>query len=332
MNIPTLPHLNKWQENEPISKVSSPEIDPASNKGPAVVQFPDGDLYAFYKGASSNNIYYMTMDADGNWSGNQPVQVDGTTLTTDKAPAATIFQGDIYLVYKKDGGSNHVKVAKFDGTTWYWGNSIDTLSNGDIDPSTSHNPAAAVLNDVLYIAYSGNGTDRMYLCWYNGTTWDGNKKIESNGNQLRCDEGPALAPYNGLLYLCWQGNVSQELYQATWDGEGNPAKDWENYDNIKASRGVKDQPRTNKYPTLVPFDGKLFLWYKGNHSDKIYQMFLKDQAWKENVTINSLSDKDIQSDEAVGAGTYTPPNSRKEQVVMVYKSKSSTDLYEAKFY
>lgn len=332
MKIPSIPHINKWQENEAISAVSDPKITPESDKGPAVVQMEGGSLHLIFKGASSNNLYHVWMDASGNWQGNNKITIDGSTVSTDHAPGAAYYNGKIYVAYKEKGGKD-LCMARYDGSSWSWGESIKDISDKEIDPKTDKNPAVAAFNGKLYVAYSGSSSTSMYICSYDGSNWKGNKKMEtSGGDSFRCDEGPALAVYNNLLYCCWQGNASQKLYEATYDGNGDFWDTWENYKQIQDSRGIKNTPRTNKYPTLVPFDGKLFLFYKGNHSNKIYQMFLKDSAWKEDLPIAVLSNYDIQSNQAVGAGLYTDPSTNKQQIVMVYKDAKSNDLYEAKFY
>lgn len=332
LKIPHLPTIHKWRENNPISAVSNPSINPQTDKGCAVVQMGSDSLHLIFKGASSNDLYHVWMDSSGNWQGNNKIQVDGESLQTDKAPAAAYFNGKIYVAYKEKGGKD-LCMLRYDGSNWSWGESIKDISDKDIDPKTAQNPAVATYNGKLYVAYAGSGTTKMYICAYDGSTWSGNKEMKSSDDdQFRCDQGPALAPYNGYLYCCWQGNGTEKMYQATYDGSGDFWDSWKNYKQIVASRGVKNTPRTNKYPTLVPYSDKLYLFYKGNHSNKIYQMFLTEQAWKENVSIGALGKFDIESNEEPGAGLYTNPDSGDSEIVMVYKSADSDDMYEAKFF
>jgi hypothetical protein len=120
----------------------------------------------------------------------------GVALTPDMTPAATVFNGRLYLAWTGTDGHLNV-ICSADGV--HFTNKV-TL------PDTSHSgPTLAAFNGRLYLGWTGtNGQVNIEssadgMSFSNKITYSLYSYISSGGHQV--DLSPALAAFGGRLYL-----------------------------------------------------------------------------------------------------------------------------------
>lgn len=312
--IPSIPHLNKWTGNASIGAYYS-------EYPPAFATMND-ILYAVYTGTSGN--LWMIQSADGvNWTNNTEISAGGSTLQSDQPPSLTVMNGHMYVAFKQKG-EDEMYMANFDGSSWTTKSQIDT---DDSTPKTDAGPAICYYPTTgkIYCAYQGKSA-KMYIVEYSGGTWSNNDNMEdTDGNKLKCDSWPALALYNGNLVCCYQGNGSHDIFYAEWDGSGNFNDSWAPNSSISIPRGIKGTPKTDSGISLTPFNGKLWMFYKGKGTDYVYEAVLNNQTWGFNLKVASLSTLDVQSPVSPGAGSFTPAGSKTEVLSLLYPADDGTN-------
>jgi hypothetical protein len=150
---------------------------------PAAVEF-NSNMYTFYE--RDHVFYYNTYDGEV-WSGE--VQVQNTGGVNGGVVAAVINQ-TVYLFYSNPNQST-LLYRMFDGTAFGAETAVtDHYSNLDT-------PAAAVLDDILYVFCRGPGpnepgnSNRFWYAAYDGRLWhDGNV-----GNTGGIGNGPGATAY-----------------------------------------------------------------------------------------------------------------------------------------
>ena len=113
-------------------------ISPESNVTPAIVVY-NSLLYLICKGTHSDHLYTSYFDGT-NWHGNTRIsdQRGGISPQSDRTPAAAVFNGMLYIVYK-GAGSNDLYTSWFDGSTWHGDRRISSM--GPISPKTNVAPS-----------------------------------------------------------------------------------------------------------------------------------------------------------------------------------------------
>jgi hypothetical protein len=269
-----------WHGNDTIS--SQPGgISPESNYNPGAAVFNNW-LYILYKGAHSNNLY--TAWYDGNkWSGNVKISDMNGNISpeSDYCPNIAVYKGLLYTVYK-GAHSNTLYAAWFDGTTWYGNTKISDM-NGGISPESNYNPGMVVYNNLLHIVYKGAHSNTLYTAAFDGNVWSGNVKIQDQGGNIspETNYNPGTVVYNNKLYIVYKGAHSNTLYSAWYDGSA-----WGGNTKIKDQSGNID-PESNYCPNAGFYNGKLYIVYKGAHSDTLYSAWYDGSAWGGNIEIKN---------------------------------------------
>ncbi|MCK9343407.1 MAG: hypothetical protein M0P33_05810 [Massilibacteroides sp.] len=225
---------------------------------------------------------------------------------------------DLIIIYK-GAHSNTLYTAIFDGIKWH-GN--DKISNdpGGISPESNYNPGTTVFNNLLYIIYKEAHSNTLYLSWYDGNKWYGNIKISDMNGGISPESNycPNIVVYKGLLYTVYKDAHTNTLYVASFDG-----KTW--YGNTKISDingGIS--PESNYNPGMVVFNNKLYIIYKGAHSNTLYTAFYDGDKWSGNTSIKDQSGN-ISPESNYNPGTVVFNN----KLYLVYKESHSNTLYSA---
>jgi len=273
----------KWTGNEQISPViGGVTYRLSSTEGPTAAMYRE-QLLMVYKDSGNDDMWLAVCDPQSDtWFSNQKIKdmTGGGSLdaTTNKSPAAAVFNDQLYVVWKS-GGSNAIQCATWDGMTWAGGG---TISITDADPETNNSPYLAVYKGVLYLVYKYEGNDRIRCATY-VSAWTGGGEIEVDDNTDKpypeTDKRPALVEYGGLLYLMYKGEGSNELYQTTYDGAN-----WSGNVKIKNDAESYD-PKSNEGPGLSRFAGDIYMPYKGE-SDDMWISYYNGDSWNGNIKID----------------------------------------------
>jgi hypothetical protein len=230
----------------------------------------------------------------------------GTSTTPEPAPT-------LQTMYSETIGKSDVTPA----TVWVGNNQINT-SNGA--PESNYGPSLAYYNGLLYMVYKGAHSNTLYMCWYDGTSWQGNQPIAGMSGQSNYT--PAMAVYNGLLYLIYKGAHSNTLYAAWYNG-----KSWAG--NIPISQmGGGLSPASNLAPALAVYNNTLYMSYKGAYSSTLYIAWFDGTNWHGNTP--------IQTNNGGPATIWTPalavytPDGANQLLYAVYAGLSGT-LYASYF-
>ena len=203
------------------------------------------------------------------WHGNVPISklLGGVSPESDTAPAAAVYDGKLYLIYKGQS-TRTLFVAWFDGTRWYGNNPIyvDSQDSTATTLVSNYTPACAAYTaegstPLLYIAFSGP-SGVLYSAFFDGTKWHYEPIVTSNGAPAS-NSGPWMAQTGSGLIMLYKGNSESAIYSSTltgtiWNG------------NQKLCRTSPISPETNHTGSIVPYQAGLYTVYKGAHSNTIY--------------------------------------------------------------
>ncbi|HET8638439.1 MAG TPA: Vps62-related protein [Acidobacteriaceae bacterium] len=224
-------------------------------------------------------------------------------------PSLAVYGKSLYMVYKGEH-SDTLYSAWFDGTAWS-GNQPITISSGN--PESNYTPGLAAYRKLLYMVYKGAHSNTLYSAWFDDTGWHGNRPITMANGNPESNYSPALAEYNGLLYMIYKGAHSNTLYSAWFDGVA-----W--HGNKPISVSGSETPESNYTPALAVYGGRLYMIYKGAHSNTLYFAWFDGQAWHGNTPIRTPMGTPESNREpwaAVADG----------HLMVIYKGKGSTNLY-----
>lgn len=179
-------------------------------------------------------------------------------------PTVAAFDGKVFAAWcVTNTGVGHdtkVNIASWDGSSWTNPTEIPY-------PGTQDNPPSlAVLNDQLYVAWTGYGDQGIWYTWSpDGTTWT-NGQYELTSRQSTYG-GPRLAAFAGKLYVAWCDDVS--------DGTSSNEYTWVFYSCFDGSSWTDPVqlpgPGTYKNPPcLVVFEDTLYALWMGAQYNGIY--------------------------------------------------------------
>lgn len=123
-------------------------------------------------------------------------RINGTASTYD-SPAATVFNGKLYLFWRSNDGYNSILYsASSDGVSWPAGRKVNFVD------STWAAPAAAVFNNRLYLFWAATDPENaiFYSASRDGISWPPGQRINE------ADRTPvqlAVAPFAGRLNAVW---------------------------------------------------------------------------------------------------------------------------------
>lgn len=254
-------------------------ISPETNYNPGVVVFNNW-LYVIYKGAHSNTLYSCWYDGK-KWNGNIKISDQRGKISPESnyCPNAAVYKGTLFIVYK-GANSNELYSACFDGTTWFGDKKISSQP-GNISPESNYNPGMVVFDDKLYIIYKSPNSDDLYTAYYQDDTWFGNTKIkdQQGGISPQSDHNPGVAVFNNSMYIIYKGANTDKLYTALYDGTS-----WQGNQKISDQKG-DITPESNYCPNAAVLNNKLYIVYKGAHSDNIYTATFDGNSWAGNTKI-----------------------------------------------
>ena len=173
--------INDWSPSQLICDVS--EIKPRSSTGPAMVVYGDS-VYMFYRGHDNQDVYLSIFDGE-TWSGDKSIHdlSDGkVTAITDKTPSAIVYNDKIYFSWRNPDHEGAIYLAAYDVESGEWTGeaSINTLSEGKIDPETASSPYLASSGNILRIYYRGM-YDVLVKVEFDGKQWSGDVIKDING-------------------------------------------------------------------------------------------------------------------------------------------------------
>lgn len=213
------------------------------------------DLTIVYKGANTGHLYTAFYDGS-KWRGDDRIaeQPGGISPRSTSSPGTAVFNNWLYLVYK-GVNTNALYAAWYDGNKWN-GNVRISSMRGGIAPESNYSPKIAVYKGLLYMVYKSANSSTLYLAWFDGTTWFGNKKIGDmpGGIEPKSTRNPSLVVFNNKLYIVYKGANTHTLYTACFDG-----KQWSGNIRIKGQSGGIS-PVSNDTPAAVSYKKKLFTY------------------------------------------------------------------------
>lgn len=280
-------------------------ISPESNYNPGAAVLNNW-LYIIYKGAHSNTLYSSWYDGK-KWNGNKKIsdQLGKISPESNYCPNAVVYKGALFIVYK-GASSNELYSAWFDGTTWF-GNKKISSQKGNISPESNYNPGMVVFDDKLYIIYKSANSDDLYTAYYQDGSWFGNTKIKDQpgGISPQSDNNPGVAVFNNRMYIVYKGANSDTLYTAFYDGTT-----WQGNQKISDQPG-DISPESNYCPNAAVYNNRLYIVYKGAHSDNIYTAAFDGNSWSGNTKIaDQAGDISPESNytPSLSMSTVTPNN------------------------
>jgi hypothetical protein len=295
-----------------------------------------GVLNLVYKGESSNDIYIASFDGN-TWSGNEHIDVQNAVLNTIQSnygPTAIDYAGTPYLIYK-GAHSNEVYQSHRD-PIWQGNTPIVVKDPDPRDPNlvsiikSNYNPGAAAFRNRLFIAYKTDISNDLAVSFMNsGGDWhenalirnmNGGASLTPGGIAPKSNYDPSVANLNDTLYLIYKGESSNTLYTTKFDGAI-----WTGDEKISDQPPKTIAPESNYTPAAVTFNGRLYLIYKGAHSNALYYASFDGTTWHDNMVIDIQGVEAPKSDQTPGAAVFN------NRLYIAYKSQSSNDLFTAWF-
>lgn len=250
-----------WTGNKKIKDLPG-GISPKSSAAPGLAAFGPG-LTMIYKGSWGSTLYYATFDGE-RWAGNKKISSMPGKISPESSdtPGVCVFQGGLSMVYT-GAHSTDLYYASFDGQTWSGNTKISKMPGG-ISPQSSTPPACIAYGDLLYVVYSGMLKNDLYVAWYDGQRWAGNKKISDiSPIAPESDARVTLSLYADSIYMLYKGAHTDTLYQAVFNDSG-----WSG--NVKISDISTIDPESSAGPGSSPFTDGLIMTYPGATLSDLY--------------------------------------------------------------
>lgn len=316
-----------WQGNQSIV------LNPESNYAPGMVAYQD-TIYSFYKGKNSNTLYFMTYNG-ASWRKNEKIADQPNASMspgTSTTPSPVVYRNCIYLFYK-GGSNNNLYYLWFDGTNWRGNTKIN-----DSDPKTDAAPSAVFFNNRIYVFFKGSGNNHLYYltCEYNSDwivqhSFFSQKIADAPNSNIspRSDCAPSAAVLGDKIYVVYKSDSGNDLFYLTFDGTK-----WEGDKQISKCSDLT--PKTDKAPTVSAVDDMLYITYKGENSNNMYQMYYnrgtglkdlensessEDGIWYGNQTVASVSTIEPLTNQPYGVVSLGNYN------YSIYKGQKSDQLY-----
>jgi hypothetical protein len=144
----------------------------------------------------------------------------------------------------------------------------------ELDAASGSNPALAVFNNKLYMAWKGR--DDNWIWWSSsddGIDWSEPKR----NDQVSTNATPALAVFNNKLYMAWKGDNNTWIWWSSLGiQDGNEI--WSDQQRNEQV-GISAEAVT---PALATFNDTLYMAWKGRDDDWIWWSSLRiDQDGRE---------------------------------------------------
>jgi hypothetical protein len=185
-------------------------LDDTTEHSPGLATSADRLLLA-WKGAGNDQLNAIYSENGGQTFVGKAIYDDAS----DKGPA--LAAGGV--IGWKGSGNENVNLAtcefvansagQFFGLGGVLGNKVT------LDDTTERGPAAAVLNDRVFLAWKGAGNDQLNIV---STDLWGDQVGDKTTFADASDQAPALAAHNGSLFLAWKGSGNENLNVARVTG------------------------------------------------------------------------------------------------------------------
>ncbi len=220
------------------------------------------NYHLFCNGRSTNKVYVYT-SADYETLDNverRTIIVDGEEIRTDKTTAPITLNGNLFLFYKDRDSSLVRAVYSTDG-----GRSWDDDPAGVIPASsTDQQPAVAIYNNTLYVAFKRKNSDDVFYVTRTGNGWSSPSKID----HVSTDVGPSLCAYDNKLYLAFKKADSHSMYYVKYKaGEG-----WSDKHKIS-------HDKTTRTPQMLAKGNMLYVAFKGGSTSRLYLKRYDGDDW-----------------------------------------------------
>jgi hypothetical protein len=194
------------------------------------------------------------------------------------------------------------------------------MAGASFTPLTDKSPSVEVLDDVLYMVWKTAGKSAIRSAKWDGTSWSGGDviTIASPGQNPETNNSPYLARYGEQLVMVHKykdsDDIHWELFSAgVWSGGTRMAV----IDNKDSKH-----PGTNKRPALIQYDGKLYMLFKGSHSNTLRQCTYDGTDWRGNNEIKDSAAKFTpESNEGPGLAGFAGA------IYMFYKGANSDNIW-----
>jgi len=260
--------ITPWPDGKTINRVDATNVHPAA----CVFQ---NKLYLFWS-AIDERITFSASPAN---SRGYPVQTwpKGATIngvdTTPGAPAACVFQNQLYLFWRANDPSDLIYFsASPDGKAWPNGKAIKALG------ATPSPPAACVFQNKLYLFWRAPSNLIYFSASPDGQNWLKGASIDAVDATI---VAPAACVYQNQLFVFWTTGSSPGIkFSASPDGQN-----WQVGKNINAVDSTPSAPAA-----LSELEEQLDLFWKANDpSNRIYYAPSgKGQTWPDGATINNV--------------------------------------------
>jgi hypothetical protein len=321
------PGKDVWTGNKTINELSGGKINPRTSASPAVANFSDSLLFT-YK-ASNSDLIAQCLYKGGVWSQDTPITVGGTNIATSAGPTLAVFNGTLYMAYRssaKIDGEYPIMLSTLasglTGANQWQGTAA--LSIGGKNLPTDHAPSLSVqgtgASARLWLGWQKDSN--LYTATFDGTTWTNNGQITnvaSNGTP-QSNYGPALCGYGSSVWVVFKARHSNNLM---WCAYNVVTKLWTGNQDIEDKRGIMKKPKSDKPPGIAVFDNSMYITYKAEDHNDIYQAMLTDQAWSGNKPIYDSSDIAPESDTTPGMAAAVQGKS--SVLILANKGVGTTD-------
>lgn len=279
------------------------------------------DLTIVYKGANTKHLYTSFFDG-AKWRGDERISnaPGGISPESSSSPGTAVFNNWLYLIYK-GANTNTLYAAWYDGNHWN-GNVRISSMHGGISPESTDSPNVVVYKGLLYTVYKGAHSSTLYMAWFDGTTWFGNKKIGnmSGGINPKSTHNPSLVVFDNKLYIVYKGANTNTLYTA-WFND----KKWFGNIRIKGQSGGIS-PVSNDTPGAIAYKKKLYIIYKSPHNKTLFWAWYDGNRWAGDIRVKvQPGELKPESTESPKAGVF------QDKLYIVYKGANSNTLYSAWF-
>jgi hypothetical protein len=177
-----------------------------TENAPAVAS--DGNnLYAAWKGATTNNIYFSINSGSG-WSDQTIVGGSDWTAGTSAAPALAFVSGtNVWLAWRGES-AGHVWISMWDGSSW---STQQEVQGTNWVSGTSAAPAVTYSEGLLFIAWKGTSGNRIWYSTFNGSEFATQQVVGTSGWTADSSAGPTFQQSTALIYKGVSTNVWEAL-------------------------------------------------------------------------------------------------------------------------
>lgn len=288
----------KWTKNSRIADQNG-SVSPKSGDAVTTSSFKNL-FYIFYKGSGNSEDIFVTMFNGIEWTGDKKINdlPGGIAPRTNYGPASIVYKDTLHLIYI--GTDNRFNDTTFDGTSW---SEINIIKIGEGYPKTNHGVNAVVFADRIFIVYKGESDEELRWMSYNGSKWEGDKKISETGDKRIYPKtngsNPGIVSYNGMLNIFYKGIGSEDkIYTASFDGAS-----WSGNTILEITG---QDPRSSEAPRAFAYDENgpvLRIVYKGKNTGGLYTACKKDGVWSGNLPIST---KDSGNPESTHVPAVSP--------------------------